>query len=299
MRERDLIAEIKKRAGKPGKPVKSGIGDDCAVLEYNKEKYLLWGTDMLVEGTHFNIKKDGCKRIGRKAVAVNVSDIAAMGGVPKYISMTLGIPPGMSQGSIRAVCDGVFDICSEYGIKIIGGDTDRSKKLVIDVSIMGLVEKKRLVERSGAKAGDLVLVTGPVRDGRKTHLTFIPRLEEARFLTKNYKINSMIDVSDGIGPDLGHICEESGTGGVVYSGAVPLSKGLSLEDALYYGESFELLFTMRVGEARKLFIDMKLQKNRRMNYFIIGEIRPKREGLVLVGKEGKVSKLRAEGFRHF
>ncbi|MGD2278814.1 MAG: thiamine-phosphate kinase [Candidatus Omnitrophota bacterium] len=297
MKELELIKEIRKGAGKPGKPVVAGIGDDCAVLPYDKGHYLLWGTDMLVEGTHFVVKEAGFKNIGRKAVAVNISDIAAMGGVPKYVTVNLGVTRGIRKPQIRALYEGIFGMCREYGIKVIGGDTNRSDKFIVDVSIIGFVEKKNLLSRSGAEKGDLVLVTGPVRNGKKEHLSFVPRMKESRFLARNFKVSSMIDVSDGIAVDLGHICEESGKGCVVYSDAVPLSKGLLLDDALYYGESFELLFTMDVKEARKLFLKLKSDK-RDPVYFVIGEMTPKKKGMRIIGKEGRESFLRMEGFKH-
>jgi thiamine-monophosphate kinase len=179
----------------------------------------------------------------------------------------------------------------------VGGDTNRSNKLVIDISIIGDVRKKNLVMRSGAKPGDLILVTGPVRNGKKEHLDFTPRLGEARFLTSNFKINSMIDTSDGIALDVRRICSESLTGCRLYADAVPLSKGLSLGDALYYGESFELLFTMTPDEARRLFLRMR-RSMRKMDFFVIGEMIQKKGGLRLVGKEGRVTALKKEGFRH-
>jgi thiamine-monophosphate kinase len=122
-------------------------------------------------------------------------------------------------------------------------------------------------------------------------------VKEARFLTENFKISSMIDTSDGIAPDLARVCEESGVGCILYSGAIPLSKGLRLDDALYYGESIELLFTMPVKEARNLFLHRKLRK-KEMEFFIIGEMVPRRAGLRLIGKGGRVSKLKTEGYEH-
>ena len=133
MKELEIINEIRKGAGKPGKPIITGIGDDCAVLPYDKGHYLLWGTDMLAEGTHFTVKEAGFKKIGRKAVAVNISDIAAMGGYPKYITVNLGISRRMKKSHVSALYKGIFDICKEYGIKVVGGDTNRSNKLTVDV----------------------------------------------------------------------------------------------------------------------------------------------------------------------
>ena len=297
MKEIKLVNDIRRWVGKPGKGVIAGIGDDCAVLEYSKDKYLLWAADMLIEGTHFTAEEAGYEKIGYKAAAVNISDIAAMGGEPKYVTVSLGLPKGATFDAVRKIYRGMTGICSRYGVKIIGGDTNKSDKLTIDVSIIGFVEKKRLTRRNGAKNGDLILVTGPIRDGRKTHLDFEPRIKEARELTAKHDVSSMIDVSDGIAPDLGRVCAESRVGARVYSDAVPLSKGLSLEDALYYGESFELLFTMSAKEARKLFLDAG-KRGRFPGTFVIGEIVTAGRGVKLVGKEGKISALKMEGYRH-
>jgi len=297
MREDRLIQEIRKRAGKPGKPVVAGIGDDCAVLDLEKDRYLLWAADMIVEGTHFRIPDVPFKKIGWKAVAVNISDIAAMGGLPRYLTVSIGVPKGMKDSSIRGVYDGIFSACEQYGIKLLGGDTVLSRKLVIDVSIMGAVEKSRLTLRSGAKEGDLVLVTGPVRDGKKQHADLTPRLDEARSLTRRNRVSSMIDTSDGIAPDAGRLCRQSRKGCLLYEGAIPLSKGLSLRDALYYGESFELLFTMSPRQASKLFRDMKIT-GEIPGYFVIGEITKPGEGMRLAREDGSIEPLKTEGFKH-
>ncbi len=297
MKELKLVDWIRKRAGKPGKKVETGIGDDCAVLGYDKGHYLLWATDMLVEDTHFKLKKASYKKIGHKAVAVNISDIAAMGGVPKYITVTIGIPSKMKERAVGKIYDGIFEICKKYGVKVVGGDTNKSSKLLIDVSIMGIVARKNLLKRNGARKGDLILITGPVRDGRKRHLDFEPRVKEAQFLADHYRVSSMIDVSDGIALDVSRISSESRVGCRLYESAVPLARGLSLKDALYYGESFELLFTMPVKEARKLFLSARKRKEK-SPYFVIGEITSKNEGLILIGKEGNETPLKKEGFRH-
>ncbi|MGB2601871.1 MAG: thiamine-phosphate kinase [Candidatus Omnitrophota bacterium] len=290
MKELAIIDQIRKRAGRPCKKVKVGIGDDCAVLDLGGKEYLLWATDMLTEGVHFRVKEAGYKRIGRKAVAVNVSDIAAMGGVPKYITVTLGLPKSTGQVAVKSIYDGIFGICKEYGIKVIGGDTNRSSKLVIDISIIGFADKKQLVTRRGAKKSDAILVTGPVRDGRKKHLDFAPRLKESRFLTGRYNLSSMIDISDGIAMDLGRLCAESRTGARVYADKIPLSKGLSLNDALHFGESFELLFTMKKEKAKALA--------KKGKYFIIGEMVDKKKGVKIVDRKGEESVLKMKGFSH-
>ncbi len=188
-------------------------------------------------------------------------------------------------------------VSGEFGVKLLGGDTNRSDKLVIDVSIIGKAGKKNITFRSGAMAGDAILITGPVRNGKKEHLSFAPRVRDAECLTGRYKINAMIDTSDGIALDIIRVCDESGVGCMLYEDAIPLSKGLALDDALYYGESFELLFTMNTKEARRMFINIG-RSGKTPGYFIIGEVTEKKSQRVIVGKEGKVTKLRMDGYRH-
>jgi len=298
MKEIKFIENIRARASGGGKGVVAGIGDDAAVLRHNSRRHLLWAADMLLEGVHFCLKDAPLNKIGRKAVAVNISDIAAMGGIPKYVTISIGVPTYITPSKLNRIYDGIFEICKKYGISLVGGDTNKSDKLVIDVSIIGFVEKKRLILRRGAKKGDIVLVTGPIFDGRKNHLDFVPRLKEARFLSGKYKISSMIDVSDGIALDVGRICNQSGVGCVISEEAVPLSENLAIKDAFYYGESFELLFTMPPKEARRLFVDLSAKRVFKKVFFVIGEITNKNKGRYSRGKEGVLKKLKMEGYKH-
>ncbi|MBD3296943.1 MAG: hypothetical protein GF392_06195, partial [Candidatus Omnitrophica bacterium] len=290
MKEMDLIRTIERKAGRKGPGLKLGIGDDCAVIDRGGDMYVLWAADMLVENTHFTGKDTGLRRVGRKAVAVNLSDIAAMGGRPLYITVSLGVPPGTPRRSLEDLYDGIMDICGQYGVSLAGGDTVRSKELVIDVSVIGEVKKRSLIKRSGARPKELVLVTGPVRNGKRSHLDFEPRLEESGFLGRRYKPSSMIDVSDGIAPDITRICSRSGVGCRLYEDAIPLSRGLPLEEALYYGESFELLFTMSGRKAASMFREFR-KRETFCPFFVIGETVPGSQGRVLVGQEGRTSPL--------
>lgn len=291
MKELDIVEYVKKRASSAGGDLKVGIGDDCAVISPSKGKMLLWADDMLIEGTHFRLKRDGYRKVGRKAVAVNISDIVSMGGNPEYITVSLALPQGVTSKNIKELYDGILGICRSYGVKVVGGDTNRSKIFIIDVSIIGTVDKSKLITRSGAKKGDLVFITGPVRNGKKHHLDFTPRVLESSFLTGKYKVSAMIDTSDGIGPDLGRLSIESGLGCRIYENKIPLSRGLSLEDALYYGESFELLFTLSGKEAERL------KRSKKFPFFCIGEMTPKSEGRVIIGDKG-YKPLKMKGFQH-
>lgn len=297
MREIQYIEEIKKIAGKSGKGVVRGIGDDCAVLKYRKGEYLLWSTDMLIEGTHFSLANAGYKDIGRKAAAVNVSDIAAMGGDPEYITVSLGLPGKTSSVNIKDLYKGIKSIASKYGIEIVGGDINGSKLLTVDISIIGTVARDKMVSRSGAGKGDRILITGPIRDGKKEHLTFSPRLDESSFLVSKYKPNAMIDVSDGISTDILRICGQSSVGCRIHEQFLPLSKGLTSDEALYYGESFEILFTMSRAKAEKLRSDM-LSGKIKYKYYDIGEIVDRSMGAKLIRNDGRPVILRSDGYKH-
>ena len=277
MDELKIIEHIRKIAGKNKAGVKLGIGDDCAVLNFNQKEYLLWASDMIVEDKHFSKKTDTYKEIGHKAVAVNVSDIASMGGTPRFITVSMGVPEKLSQKCIKEIFVGINAICKKYGVQIVGGDTVESEKLVIDVSVIGTVKKKELVTRSGAKCDDMILITGPVRNGKRSHLKFEPRIKEANQLVAGYKINAMIDTSDGIFRSLEHICAESGVGYDLHIDRIPLVSGLDVKDALYYGESFELLFTMNKSQAKKL---LSVAANNK-KFFCVGNITSKKDGRVV------------------
>jgi thiamine-monophosphate kinase len=298
MEEINFIRKIRSRAGGPDADVVRGIGDDCAVIDHRGEEVLLWGQDMLVEGTHFLRGKADAADLGWKAVAVNISDIAAMGGRPKYILVSIGIGRGTESAYIDRIYDGIFRACESFGLRLLGGDTVASEKLVLDVSIIGSARKKQICLRSGASAGDLIIITGPVRDGKNEHLTFLPRLAESVYLAGKYHPSSMIDVSDGIAPDVIRLSEESGKGCVIFRDAVPLSEGLSFEDAMFYGESFELMFTLSPDKARRLFRSAPADgfKN---SFFIIGEMTSLPSEKVLIGREGAVKDLQPEAFDHF
>ncbi len=296
MNEFELIEKIVSLLGDTthGEGINVGPGDDAAVLSTGADEQLVVTTDVLIEGTHFPLRSRS-DLIGYRAIAVNLSDIAAMGGIPEFVQVSLGLPCKVGKSAINAVSKGIFDILDEYNIKLLGGDTVRSGKIVIDVSIMGKVEKNKLTLRSGAEPGDFIIITGPVRNGRQIHLSFSPRLKEARVLVDNYKVNAMIDTSDGIAPDLNRICDESGTGCVLYEEALPLTEGLSLRDALYYGESFELLFTMRPHEANKLLV----KDTGHPGFFVIGEITKIRKERIIADKKRRRRQLKPEGYCHF
>src|SRR3989338_1104945 len=247
-----LIEKIRKYAPMTAGVVK-GIGDDTAVLRHTRDKYLLFTTDMLVEGTHFKRRMGGAG-IGHKALACSISDIAAMGGVPTHAVVSLGVGPKMPLRFVKDVYKAMGALAKRFGISIVGGDTVRSDQVVINVALLGEVEKKHLVTRSGAKPGDWIFVTGTLGRSLATgkHLNFTPRLKEAQFLVRNFKPSAMIDVSDGLAGDLNHILKASRVGARLWEEAIPRTKGATLQQALTDGEDFELLFTVREKQAVRL-----------------------------------------------
>lgn len=285
---------------KTDRTVVKGIGDDAAVLKYTKDKYLLFASDMLIEGVHFTLKDATPFQIGHKALACNISDIAAMGGIPHFATVSVGLSESLSVAFVDRLYEGILGLAKKFKVNIVGGDTSRSQKLVIDIAIIGEVKKEYLKLRSGARLNDAILVTGELGGSLKSkkHLNFTPRLKEAQVLLKNHRINSMIDISDGLSADLNHILEDSSAGAILYEERIPISRYAgSFKDALTDGEDFELLFTMPPREAALL------TKNPSDGLGIpvscIGKIVDKHSGMRLMDRHGKRHRLKAQGFRHF
>lgn len=234
-----------------------GAGDDCAVLDVGiAGKYLLFKADAVVEGVHFNAETPG-EKVGRKALGRCLSDIAAMGGEPVSALITLGLKPGFDVAYVESVYAGLRALAIEYGVAISGGETTANPSgLFISVALIGSVEKDRCPNRSGAKAGDAIFVTGDLGGSMEgKHLDFEPRIREARWLTEHFEVHAMIDLSDGLAGDLRHVLKASGVGAELLARAIPVSRAAKiaariksskppLAAALSDGEDFELLFTV-------------------------------------------------------
>ena len=286
--EIDLIKRLSK-SFRLDRSVIKGSGDDTAVIRWTKGKYLLFTCDMVVENVHFDLSSAAPFQIGWKALGRNISDIAAMGGVPRHAVVSLGISPALDISVADGICKGIKVIADKFGVNIVGGDMAKSKKIVIDIALLGEVEKKKLVLRSGAKQGDAILVTGTLGGSIKgKHLNFIPRVSEARNILKRFKINSMIDISDGLVLDLNRILKASSVGACIYEDAIPVSKdALSVKNALYDGEDYELLFTMNAKDAAKT------------PFKIIGKIVDKNSGYKIVRSSGRKEDVKIKGYLHF
>lgn len=277
--------------------VVKGIGDDAAVLKVRGGRYLLFTTDMLVEDVHFT-RRMNARAVGRKALACNLSDVAAMGGEPLFAVVSLGIPGQISTRYVSHLYAGMWAVAQEFGVSIVGGDTVRSQKVVVNIALLGEVEKRRLIRRQGARPGDWIFVSGPLGGSLKSgrHLTFTPRVREARFLVEKFKPSAMMDLSDGLAGDLGHILKASCVGALIEEKLIPCHRGVTPDRALTDGEDFELLFTMPAVRARKL---LEYKGPEKFRFYPVGVVRPRREGFCMVRPDGRVEQLKDRGFRHF
>ena len=310
--EHGLIEMIRGKAKLFSRDVAVGIGDDAAVLRYNKGSYLLFTTDSLIENIHFSLKYFKPEQIGMKAIEQNVSDIAAMGGIPRFALVSLALPKHIDAEFVDKLYNGINKKSKKYRISIVGGNITRSREVAVNAAMLGFAEKKCLALRNGAKIGDLVFCTGHVgessvglellkrnKEGHsiKKHLEPESRLDLARKIVK-IGISSMIDVSDGIAPEVRRICEESKVGAVIYADKMPISKGTisdskrikknPLDFALYGGEDFELVFTANKN---------KLNQLKKYDVNVIGKIVGKKCGIKLIKGNKKMNL--GKGFEHF
>ena len=328
-----LIDLFRKKFPARGKRIVLGLGDDCAVLKSSPKNLLLFTTDSLMEKVHFDLACFTWEDVGIKAMSANVSDIAAMGGLPLASVVSLGLPKKMEVLDTLNLYSGMDKMARKFGFSIVGGDIFLSDKVVISVALLGEVEPKFLLKRSGAKIGDLICVTGDLGEsqaglellqryakhlddkkgkstpgrsfGKQTfnkHLSPTPRLTESRELVRKLKINSMIDISDGLLGDLYHILEESRVGARLFEDKIPISKKVlklssllkqkPLDYALYSGEEYELLFTVDSKDSNSLM-------NLKTKVSVIGEITDKALRMEMVDRNKKVRVLEKRGYVHF
>jgi thiamine-monophosphate kinase len=291
--EFDFIQWIRSQQ-KPTKIVTHPAGDDLAILKWPEDELLLVGVDQVIDGVHFDSAKHSPRQIGRKVMNRNLSDCAAMACLPAAAVATVALPRNVGLDYAKELYLGLRDAADPFYCSIAGGDTASWEgKLIVTVSILGRSGGIAPVTRSGAKPGDGIFVTGPLGGsilGR--HINFEPRVFLAREIAKKKRAHAMIDISDGLSRDLGHICEMSGVGAVIdavripiHQDAITLSKqdGRSpLEHALNDGEDHELLFT-GPQPLPKEFIQ-------------IGEVTAGRDVVLL--RDGKSEPLQARGWEH-
>ena len=333
-----LVERIRRFLPRPSDAL-LGIGDDCAALRPREGRDLLLTTDLLVEGVDFTMQTITPFRLGRKTMGVNISDIAAMGGLPRAALVVLTLPPETEIEFVDQLYRGLQDEAKRFGVELIGGDLSASPTLVIGVTLVGEVEPGRAVTRSGAKPGERIWVTGQlgassagllalgagfrlrdddqveapsdvstelteaVRRALDRHLCPVPRVREGRALAEAGFASAMIDLSDGLASDLGHLCRESGVSARIREDQVPVDPTASavarylgkdpMALALQGGEDFELLFTSssEPTEIHDMFSDGP-------GVTEVGQVEKPGQGCVLVQQGGGVIPL-AGGYDHF
>ena len=270
-----------------GSGVVAGPGDDCAVVGAGGGEWLLLKTDSLVEGIHFLPGTDPVM-VGRKAMNRALSDIAAMGGWPSHALVSLAVESGRSLTAVEGWYTGLSEAAAAVGCGIVGGETTRLPftGAVLTVSMTGTVAPEECLLRSGAAPGDRILVTGSLggsfASGR--HLTFTPRLREARWLVTHHRPTAMMDLSDGLGSDLPRLAAASGVGYRVGSDTLPCHVGSTFEEAAADGEDYELLFTIGPEAIGELMTDWAIAFPG-TPLTVIGEITAEGAGLLPRGWE--------------
>jgi thiamine-monophosphate kinase len=292
------------RSRTPAYPgVTIGIGDDAALLRLGSTGESLVTVDMLMDGVDFRLHEVDPTAVGRKALAVSLSDIAAMAGKPVAAVVALALPEKSGRRLAEQISTGIGAIASEFNVAIIGGDTNAwHGPLVISTTVIGVPTGKGPVRRSTAEAGDWIVVTGDLGGSiLGKHMTFRPRVREAIALHKAANLHAMIDVSDGLAADLHHLLDESGVGATIRAADLPISDAAlrlddlrsPLEHALGDGEDFELLFTVSPEDGRRLC--EQPPSGVRLSH--IGEITGDR-GCTLIDADGRAVPLPPLGWVH-
>jgi thiamine-monophosphate kinase len=230
----------------PGKAVVAGPGDDCAVVEtHDRGKLLVLKTDCVVEGVHF-LRGTVALDVGWKAMMRPLSDFAATSAVPQFALITLMLSEKTDVAWVKQLYQGLRRAADRFHVSIVGGETSSTPgPMAISASVIGFVERDRWVSRGGGKPGDDLFVTGRLGGaGKRKHLRFIPRLMESRWLTKNFSIHAMMDLSDGLGTDLPRLARASKVRFKIEAENLPLSRGVKINDAISKGEDYELLFAI-------------------------------------------------------
>jgi thiamine-monophosphate kinase len=319
-----VIKRIRKWMSSSDSALVQGIGDDVAVMEMGS-RTLLATTDILIEGIHFERSWMDPYRLGKKSLAVNLSDIAAMGGTPKYFLISLGLPKHLPLSFISRFYIGLKETAKRYRVDLVGGNTSLSEKMMINICLLGEGRKKALIFRKGARVGNELFVSGTLGDsalglkilqeeglqGRprpliERHLSPCPRVELGRALAQHRCATAMIDVSDGLLADTRHIMEESGVGVMIWENCIPLSPSYRRTSPLYSknpvhmalsgGEDYELLFTAPPQKREKI---SSLSRSLKIPITCIGRILPKGKKLIIVRNDGKTYVPSRFGFDHF
>jgi thiamine-monophosphate kinase len=291
----------------PDPRVPLGIGDDAAVLDLPPGRQWVVTTDMIMDGVDFVLGRHAPALVGRKSLAVNLSDLAAMGAFPVACFVSLALPRDGGGELARGIYEGIFELARQFDTALAGGDTNSwDGKLVISVTAVGHVAAGKAWRRSGARPGDQILVTGDFGGSiLGKHFDFTPRVAAGMWLADHADVRAAIDVSDGMSLDLSRICQESGCGAVIDPAAIPVAaaatelasrgddKTTALAHALGDGEDFELILALAPAEADRLLrlqpLDVPLT---RIGQFV------EKTGLWTLAKGGRQVPLVPRGYEH-
>ncbi len=287
-----------------------GIGDDCAVVALPKGHEALVTTDFSIENVHFRREWHPADSVGWRCLARGLSDIAAMGGEPRAVFLSLALPRELPQKWVDQFFAGFLKLAKQYEVQLAGGDIAESPAGVLaDIVVLGSVPKGKSILRSGARVGDFVYVTGTLgasvstlellREGKKPrcsehrrHFYPEPRIKVGQYLREKKLASAMIDTSDGLSVDLGHICEEGGVGAVIYSESLPRLPGpKGLQFALHGGEDYELVFT--AGPRKRVPDQIDGVRVTRIGEIVVGS------SIHVADAQGRSRPLQTKGWQHF
>jgi len=279
-----------------------GIGDDMAQIQLGRDLSVLITTDMLLDSVHFDLKKATLRQVGYKAIAVSLSDCAAMATIPVAAVVSVALPKSFGLEELRQLHSGITIAAERFGCALVGGDITKwhdEGLFAVSVTVLSRKGGSEPIKRSGARVGDAICVTGSLGGaGCGKHLEFEPRVKEAIKIAKMVTVNSMIDISDGLSSDLNRICQASRVGAVVNAEQIPISQQASksaepLSSALNDGEDFELLFTLSEQSCQRLLDEW----NKPIPITQIGEITDTRKVQIKM-VDGRIGDLQSKGYDH-
>ncbi len=297
-----------------------GIGDDAAVFASSSGYSWCVSTDLLTSGVHFDSRFDSPKSIGHKSLAAGLSDLAAMGATPRYALVSIAVPANQASSFLPDFYGGFLSLARKSRVALIGGDTSRSaRQIFIDVIVLGCIKRGREIRRSGARIGDRLFVSGTLgqaawglsllKSGRlprssaerqaiRRHQFPLPHSRLGQWLSENKVASAMIDISDGLSTDLGHLCDESRVGAEIFENCIPLPGNVHSAQMLRYalsgGEDYELLFTVPANRMARLehCPDRSLLHE-------IGKIVRADQKITLITRHGKRRSIQRSGWDHF
>jgi thiamine-monophosphate kinase len=326
MNENRIVQLLKSRYSRRSVSIKKGIGDDAAVIRpRGASEYLLITSDMLLEGVDFRVEWTTPLQLGQKAIAVNLSDLAAMGARPRAFTVSLAVTRGISERWIRDFYDGLTDPKHSMGAHLIGGDLSSSRGgISISVTALGESLERKVLYRHGGRAGDIVYVTGvlgrsaaglkllqksivhprtePQRAALRSHLSPLPRCEAGLWLAQSGFVRCMMDLSDGLSADLPRMCAASGVGAEIDEAHIPVldeSRGWGfnpLQLALHGGEDYELLFAV---SKRKADLFEKVYPSNLPRVTRVGRLISDASKILMISESGRRFRLLDQGFDHF